>query len=58
MPRTSKPEDLTKEITAFAELLRQRNELLAALKVAKELLERNGIMRVEIDAAIARAEGQ
>jgi len=31
-------------------------ELLAALKIAAELLERNGIRRQEIDAAIAKAE--
>lgn len=33
-------------------------ELLAALKIARELLDRNDIRRPEIDAAIAKAEGR
>ena len=43
---------------ANAHLIAAAPELLAALKIAEELLERNGVTRPEIAAAIAKAEGR
>ena len=41
-----------------ARLIAAAPELLETLKVAREILERNGIARHEIAAAIAKAEGR
>ena len=46
------------EYLANASLIASAPDLLAALKVASELLDRNDIRRPEIDAAIAKAEGR
>jgi hypothetical protein len=43
---------------ANARLIAAAPEMLAALKAAQEILERNGIVRSEVEAAIAKAEGR
>jgi hypothetical protein len=53
-----KPGQTAEEVLADARLIAAAPELLAALKVARELLDRNDIRRPEIDAAIAKAEGR
>jgi hypothetical protein len=42
---------------ANANLIAAAPDLLAALQIAEELLERNGITRPEITAALAKADG-
>jgi hypothetical protein len=48
--------DAAKRAATTERLACYARDLLAALKVAAELLERNGIQRADIDAVIAQAE--
>jgi len=50
--------DYALALTIIDRLRTSNAELLAALKLARELLDRNDIRRPEIDAAIAKAEGR
>ena len=54
----SRPDETKKRISRAARDREIIAELLAALKVARELLDRNDIRRPEIDAALAKAEGR
>jgi hypothetical protein len=51
-------QDYATALTIIDRLTTSNAELLAALRVARELLDRNDIRRPEIDAAIAKAEGR